>query len=129
MPVRPWIAGIFALLCLSAPVRPAAAAPWSAFKGVPVSDVRVEGAPKDLAEAMKKGLELRGDPGLLRTARATFFPETLGEDLARCRLFLARHGYPDATVEPEIVAADRDRAVRVTFVVTTGPAVRLGELR
>jgi outer membrane protein assembly factor BamA len=98
---------------------------------MPVAELRVEmeGAPKDLAGELVQGLALRGDRGVLRATRATFFPETLSQDLTRCRLFLARHGYPDAELDVRLEPADGDRAVRVTLVVTPGPEVTVGRVQ
>ena len=52
----------------------------------------------------------------------------LAEDLARIRLFLARNGYPAATVEPIAVPKPESRQLDLTLRVTPGDPVRIGRI-
>jgi outer membrane protein assembly complex protein YaeT len=100
----------------------------AAYRGLPVSSLEIEGVERDLREPLRSGLALAGRRRTLGRERALLFPETLEQDLARCRLFLARHGYPAARVIPEIRAAADGASVRITLRIAPGSPVRIREV-
>ncbi len=95
----------------------------AAFKGWVASSLEIAGLEKGLAEDLAKGLALSGQKKFLRTRRPVFYPETLGEDIRRSRLFMARHGYPYAQVAPAFEPSPEQRRVRVILNVRPGPPV------
>jgi outer membrane protein assembly factor BamA len=102
---------------------------WGGYKGLPVASVVVQGVSPALASELKAGLELAKPSGRFRGDPAVFFGETLERDVARARLFLARHGYPHADVTPDVVPTADRRRLRITFRVTPGDAVRIRSVR
>ncbi len=101
----------------------------AAAKGRPVTRLNIEGAPENLDGSLRKGLALTGKPRWLRPdVRALYFPEILEEDLRRARLFLARRGYPDATIAPDVRLADRGEAAHVTLRITAGTPTRVKDV-
>lgn len=108
----------------------------AAYKGWEVSGVTlqiVDGAPDrptdDVLSTLEAGLVLAGRSKLLGTRHATYAPDLLQADLDRVRLFLARRGFPRATVTPRF-RADRDgEKVEVRLVIDPGPAIRIDEVQ
>lgn len=119
------IRGVLLLALLGAlAIVPAAADPavGGAAKGLPVTRFSVTGTPDGLEKPLRGGLALVGRPRWLwPDERAPYFPETLEADVRRARLFLARHGYPAATIDPEVRITDGGNAAHVTLTVTAGP--------
>ena len=115
----------FAALALL-PARPdAEPSTWQRFKGLPVSSLKITGLGPELAKPLEEGLALAGRRRLLRTERPLFFAETLEKDVARSRLFLARHGHPHARVQADADATPDGKTVRVTLKIEPGPQVRV----
>lgn len=100
-----------------------------AFRGVAVQEVHVRGVPAALADSIKLGLELIPRGGLFSREKPLLYETPLARDIDRVRLFLARHGYPHAAVEPEITPNKKSRTVTIEFHVESGPPVRIGEIR
>jgi len=99
---------------------------WSstAYKGWTVQAVRIEGmANEDLARDLKDGLALALRQGFLGRGRPTFYPQTLDEDIRRTRLFLARRGYPHATVGVRFEGNAKRETVVVVFDIRLGDPV------
>jgi outer membrane protein insertion porin family len=106
---------------------PKAKSDWdaSAYKNWTVSSVTIEGLNDELASELKNGLALAVPKGLLKTRRSRFFPQTLDADIKRALLFLARKGYPYATVTPRLVPHSKRKRVQLVLDVESGPAVRI----
>ena len=100
----------------------------SAFKGWTTESIIIEGLDKQTASELKKGLELALPAGFLKTRRPTFFPQTLDNDLKRSLLFLARRGYPYATITPRFIPTPHSKQVALILEVNRGPAVRISTL-
>ena len=116
-----------AVLATGSPVARSVEVSPERAKGLPVSGFSMEGVGGSLGKELTKGLAYSGDSKLLSTRYPLLYPETLEEDLLRVRLFLARHGYPRATVTP--VLTESDRKIHVRYEVDPGDAVRVGSLR
>lgn len=97
------------------------------YRGRVVASLELRGTPKNLADALRKGLALSGTSKLVGRERATLYPQVLAEDVHRVRLFLARHGYPSATVTPRI-EPDGERRVRIFFDVEVGEPVTVASV-
>jgi len=115
------------LLLLLIPLSASAEQEWetSIYKGWTVTSVEVRGLDGGMASDIEKGLALAAKSGLLRSQHPEFYPQTLADDVRRCVLFLARHGYPYAVVSPRVEPAKKNRQVRVVFEIDKGPPVRI----
>jgi len=100
----------------------------SAYKNWTVRSVTIEGMDKEMAEELKKGLALARPEGLLRTRRPPYFPQTLDEDIRRSLLFLARRGYPYATIKYRFIPFPRRKRIELILDVHMGTAVRIADL-
>lgn len=118
-------AGILLFILLLA--SSSSAQSWSRFEGREVDALRVEGIGSELAGELRRGLALTPRSKLIGSSRALLRARTVEADLARVRLWLARHGYPDARTEVKVEPTG-DR-VRVIFSVQPGQRVRVGEVR
>lgn len=97
----------------------------AAYDGWKVSHYELQGVSGTLEDKLEKGLALTGESKLLRTKRPAFHAAQLDEDVRRCRLYLARNGYPDAVVDAHVEANPAGRSLRIFIQVQTGPAVRV----
>lgn len=122
-----WVVVLAGLVAAATHAR-AEPADGAAYKGWRVAGVEIDGVDKKTRSALRSGLALCQTKGLLKSGRPVFYPQTLGEDVNRCRLFLARNGYPYATVEPLLRPAPDARSVAVTFSIVPGPPVRVASL-
>jgi len=112
--------------------RPAEAAVEEArrYRGWRVGGFEIKGAPDGLEGDLTSGLSLAGKRHLLFWRKyPDLDPDAVVEDLARSRLFLARHGFPSARIEPTFAGKPDDKEVEVTFEVDAGPEVRVAENR
>lgn len=129
---RPPMMVLLACLLLLLAAGPAAAQEnleWEKFKGWKIKSFQVEGVPKELAKDLRTGLAQTGRWKLLRgMQRPDFSLRQLAEDLARVRLFMARNGFPAATVEPFAETDPEGRQLELTLRVTPGDAVRIERL-
>jgi outer membrane protein insertion porin family len=100
----------------------------SAYKNWTTASLTIEGLDKKTASELKKGLALARPTGFLKTRRPTLFPQTLDDDIKRSLLFLARRGYPYATVTPRFIPKPRRKRVELILEVNRGPAVRIAAL-
>lgn len=100
----------------------------SRYRGMAVDGVEIEGLERSLASALRKGLALTGKRGFLGLQGIRYEPGMLPEDLERTRLFLARHGYPYATVSGSLTPDEKGRKVKARLLVDTGPAIRIRSL-
>ena len=124
------ILGLLAL-CFQLPVSgqmPVAPDP-SRFRGWATAGFRIEGAPQELRGALQQGLSLSGTSKLVWKSYPPYSPDLLRADIARARLFLARHGYPRAEIRPRFEPRSQDRAVRVILQVDPGTPVYLAHCR
>lgn len=103
------------------------AQPWSRLEGREVEVLRIEGLGSALTTELRRGLALTPRSRLLGRSRATLRARTVEADRSRALLWLARNGYPDATVEVG-VEPDGER-VRVVLRVQPGERVRVGDVR
>ena len=97
------------------------------FKGLEVTRITVTGIDDDMASQLRNGLALAQSSGLLRTRHPLLYARTLGQDLSRCRLFLARRGYPYSRVAAELEARGDD-GVEVRIVINPGPVVKVASV-
>lgn len=117
--------GILALCLLLAPAARGQETPGNEFRGWIVQTLHVRGVDESLAASLKSGLALSERRAIYKTRRVAFYPALLQEDLRRARLFLARHGFPYATVEPVFQPIERGQSLRVVLAVTPGPRVAI----
>jgi len=95
----------------------------SAYKGWTVTAVEIRGLDEDVSSELSKGLALAQSTGFLGSRRPVFFPQTLNQDIDRTFLFLARHGYPHATVEPSFDPNPKRERLNLTLTIDRGPPV------
>lgn len=123
----PWFCVVATVaIWIVAPCRNAVAQDdWKAsvYKGWSVVSIRLTGVDKDMAADIKKGLALARSTGFLGSKRPTFYPQTLNEDVNRCLLFLARNGYPHATVTPRFTPQPKRRDLEIVFDIDPGDPV------
>lgn len=94
------------------------------LRGLEVTRLRIEGLPGNLADPLRRGLELAGVNTLLGHERARFYAPNLARDLERARLFLAREGYPQAEVDVEAKRTKED-GVDLLVRIAPGRATRI----
>ncbi len=100
-----------------------------AYAGWRVTRVSVHGVP-GVGGRLRNGLALSGQPKwLILRRRPPFTPQLLASDLDRARLFLARNGYPSATVTPRFETQSKSRALALDLDVVPGPLLRVAENR
>lgn len=110
---------------LAAPLPPEA----SSFRGFTVDRIQIEGVPGPIAKELRNGLALAGESSFLGRQKARLYPRVLERDLERARLYLSRHGYPGAKIEPVITPKRDARSVRILLRIDPGPEVRIGPTR
>jgi outer membrane protein assembly complex protein YaeT len=98
------------------------------YRGVRVDDVRFEGLERRLVGPLKSGLALTAREGVLGRHGIRYDPALMTEDLDRIRLYLARNGYPLATVSGDVIAEEDDTEVDIVFEIEPGPVVRIRSL-
>jgi len=101
---------------------------WKRYNGYEITAFEVTGLPEDLASDFQKQLALFGQRKLLGMKRPPFQTKLLAEDLARIRLHMARHGYPQAKTIPTVVAQHESRQLALSIAVEAGAPVLLGRL-
>jgi outer membrane protein assembly complex protein YaeT len=99
------------------------------FANRKVGEIMLAGVPDDLRSPLRSGLALAPRQKLLSTEKARLRQAQLEADLKRIRLYLARHGYPEATATAQVVALEQGSDVRVVFTVELGPRVAYREVR
>lgn len=103
--------------------------PLARYNGWKVQSFKIEGVPENLRGNLIRGTSLQGKWRLLRGQdRPDFSVRILAEDLARIRLYLARHGYPAAVVDPVIIPDERGQRLDVVLRVDAGNPVRVGRI-
>jgi outer membrane protein insertion porin family len=108
-----WLA---AMVCLCVP--PAYAQVMyeaAAYKGWKVTSIDVRGLDKKMASDLADGLVLSTKPD--------FYPQLLSDDIDRSMLFLARRGYPYASVSAAFEPDHRRKRLEVALDVDRGPPV------
>ncbi|MBU1698526.1 MAG: BamA/TamA family outer membrane protein [Candidatus Eisenbacteria bacterium] len=100
----------------------------SAYKGWFVSSLDIRGVDPALVGGLEKGLALTPRRQLLKTRRPTFYPTILQEDLERARLYLARHGYPQARVTASFEPEVKKSRVRVILEAQAGPRILIHDI-
>ncbi len=100
----------------------------SAYKDWTISSVRIHGLDDKTADELQKGLAIDVKTGFLGSKKPSFYPQILDEDIRRARLFLARRGYPYASIKVRFEPDARRRAVGITLEVRRGPAVRVASV-
>ena len=88
------------------------------FKGWEIASLSITGVPKGTASELRKGLALAAD-------KAVLYQQELRADVDRIELYLARHGYPYASVSLDGEPTDDGRRIRLTIRVDTGPPVSI----
>ncbi len=102
---------------------------WETYQGWEVKSFAVEGMPKEFGRDLRRGLAQSGKWKLIGgMTRPEFSVKMLAEDLARIRLFLARNGYPAATVDPIAVPKPESRQLDLTLRVIPGDPVQVGKV-
>jgi outer membrane protein insertion porin family len=86
-----------------------------AYKGWKVSGLEVSGLDRRAASRLSGGLYLSTKPAL--------YPQVLEDDIARAMLFLARHGYPYASVSSRFSPNEARKYVKVILEIDTGSPV------
>jgi outer membrane protein insertion porin family len=122
------VAALSTLLFL--PQSTAAQVPAEAnlYKGWTVAKLTIVGLDKSLAGDLEDGLALSGRSSFLSKTRAMFLASTLEEDIARTRLFLARHGHPDARVQVRFEPTLARRRLGIVLEIDPGPRVRIADV-
>lgn len=95
----------------------------SAYKGWTVNNVKITGLDEDTAGELRSGLALASTRSFLGRKRATFYPETLANDIRRTRLFLARRGYPYVRIVPSFEGHASRQTLVVILSIDKGPPV------
>lgn len=102
---------------------------WEEYNGWKIKSFKLEGVPKELEGDLRTGLAQTGKWKILRgLQRPEFSMRQLAEDLTRIRLFLARNGFPAATVEPLAETDPEGRQLDLTLRVKPGDPVRIDHL-
>lgn len=117
-----------AALLIPVALRAQDEAQLSAYKDWTIVSLNVTGIEPKLASELRNGLALRPRFDPLRRQRPRFFPRLLAEDLARSRLFMARRGYPHASVEARFSPVPDKRELELTLQVRPGGEVRVASL-
>ncbi|MCA9751221.1 MAG: BamA/TamA family outer membrane protein [Gemmatimonadetes bacterium] len=127
------LAGLCSLVLALATLAPrptAASVDPAIYRGWTVESFDIRGLPDALPRKLAPGLALaQKSGGFFGGSRAPFDPRALDDDLRRATLFLARSGYPRATVTPEFEPDAEHRSVRVTLAVEPGAAVVVRDAR
>lgn len=98
------------------------------YKGWPVRSFALEGLEPARAAEISRGLALAGRRKLVGHEYPRFYPALVEEDAHRIRLFLARRGYPDATVTARYRPDAGGRDVGVVLAVDVGTPVRIADV-
>jgi outer membrane protein assembly complex protein YaeT len=118
------VGAVFAICILGLFCTGPARAQWereaSAYKGWKTSGLRVRGLDDKMASSLKAGLALDDKPG--------FYTKILEEDISRTRLFLARRGYPYASVNVRFEPDQVSRKLRIMLDIDRGPPVSVGKV-
>ncbi|HLU47902.1 MAG TPA: hypothetical protein VK116_07450, partial [Planctomycetota bacterium] len=97
------------------------------FRAFEVESLELRGIPHELdADEIKSGLALNPRRKLFGKERPAIYASIVRDDIARVRLYLARHGYPRNQVIAH-VEKDKDKKVKVRLQVEPGPPVRVVE--
>jgi outer membrane protein assembly factor BamA len=91
------------------------------YKGWTVAGLEIHGLTASQEGDLKSGLALHPQSQILRTQHASFYPSLLEEDLARTRLFLARHGFPRARIATEFEPVPSSQSLKVRLRIDPGP--------
>jgi outer membrane protein assembly factor BamA len=124
----PALAALALLLWSVLPSGAARADEAERYKGWQVRSFALEGLEPARAAEISKGLALAGRRKLVGREYPRFYPLLVEEDTARIRLFLARRGYPDATVTPRFEPGSDDRGLGVVLVVDEGAPTWISRL-
>ena len=98
------------------------------YHGWAVESFAAQGAPESLADGLNGGLALAGTWRITGTRRPPFSVDLLADDIKRIVVYLAQHGYPAATVTPQITATEQDRELEVVLAIDPGPPVLIGRV-
>ena len=109
-----------ALVLMSVPSSARSASEVDAYKGWKVRSLEVRGLSRRMTSSLSKGLFLESKPLL--------YPDVVENDIARTRLFMARRGYPYASVSTAFVPNEKGKDVKVIFTVIPGPPVLVGDV-
>lgn len=102
---------------------------WSPYDGWALTSFRLSGVPDGLEGDLKAGLAQSGKSRLLRRpVLPAFSVRALEEDIARIRLFLAREGYPAATVVPVASYDNTRRKLGLVLEIAPGPATSIASV-
>lgn len=92
------------------------------YSGWKVSGLSIHGLPGDVRSELHHGLALAGQTRWLILRRhSVFSAQALASDVDRARLFLARNGYPAATVRPRFEPNVGRHVLAIAFDIVPGP--------
>lgn len=100
----------------------------SAFKGWKLDKFEIKGPEKPLASALKKGLAIPSLFSRIPGRKPAFYPPVLLDDLNRTTLFMARRGYPNATVNVVFDPHPTEKKLSLIMEVVPGAPVRIAEV-
>ncbi len=92
----------------------------SAYKGWKTNRLEVRGLDEKMASTLKAGLALSEKPA--------FYVNLLEEDISRTTLFLARRGYPYASVNAAFEPDHAGRKLKAILIIDRGPPVVVGSV-
>ena len=92
----------------------------SAYKGWKTGKLEVRGLDEKMTSSLKAGLALSDKPA--------FYTRLLEEDISRTTLFLARHGYPYASVGAAFEPDHTARKLKISLIIDRGPPVLAGSV-
>lgn len=110
------------------PYPPSILAVAASFKGLPVNGYTVDGLDGSLAGDLVDGLALQSRRRFLKRQRSILSVDLLEDDLRRTLLFLARNGYPRASLNPHIFPVSDRRAVVIVLDIQPGNRIAVGEV-
>lgn len=110
-------------------VTPVKVQSLSPYHGWTVTEIAFTNLTDELARQISGGLALNLRSGMLGQRRARFSEKLLNDDLERIKLFLARHGYPDAEITVRLEPQERRRQVKIIFEIAGIAEVRYGEIK
>jgi len=100
----------------------------SPYRGWQIDSVHFEGISNDLADQLEPGLAVAIRTGFLNMGRTNLAENMLEEDSERIRFFLARNGFPRATVTTNLEPIPEKKQLRVIFEIIPGPEFLIDNL-
>ncbi|NIO29744.1 MAG: BamA/TamA family outer membrane protein [Candidatus Latescibacteria bacterium] len=95
------------------------------YKGWRLSSLEIEGLDKGLTSELKRGLVIPSQFSRFRRRGPVFYPKSLTEDIKRAQLFLARRGFPYATIKPRFEPHPTKETFSLIFNIIPGSPVAI----